>query len=113
MTKSILKTVVFGALVGAALFFAPKFIIGLCIFFGIMRLFMFGRMRHHAMYQYVMADKVRNMSDEEFARFKNNMFGAQGHCNHNYDRGHCHHGPYEKMENKENKTSTENKETTN
>lgn len=83
MTKTILKSVVWGAIIGASLFFMPKFIIGMFIFFAICGLFMGRRMhggrfvRHHLAY----ADKIRTMSEEEYAGYKNNI------ATHNY---YCH-----------------------
>lgn len=80
MTKSILKTVLFGALMGAAIFFMPRLIIGMFIFFAIMRLFMFGRMRRYGHYQFAFADKIRGMSEEEYSQFKNHRMQNCGQC---------------------------------
>ena len=75
MTKSILKTVVFGSLVGAALFFMPKFLVSIFLFCVLIRLLVGRRMGHGRFnrYQFVYADKIRNMNDEEYSEFKNKM----------------------------------------
>jgi len=75
MTKSLLKTVVFGALLGATLFFMPKVLIGIFLFCVLIKLLV-GRRRGHGRfnnYQFVYADKIRNMNDEEYSAFKNKM----------------------------------------
>jgi hypothetical protein len=73
--KSILKIVVMGMLFGAAVFFVPKFLLGLFIIFALIR-FMAGRrmgqgrfMQHRIAF----ADKIRGMSDEEYTEFKTEM----------------------------------------
>ncbi len=75
MTKSILKTVVFGSLVGAALFFMPKILVSIFLFFVLIRLLVGGRMGHGRFnkYQFVYADKIRNMNEDEYSEFKNKM----------------------------------------
>jgi hypothetical protein len=75
MTKSILKTLAFGAIVGAALFFIPKFLLSIFLFFVLIRLLVGRRMGHGKFnrYQFVYADKIRNMNDEEYSEFKNKM----------------------------------------
>lgn len=75
MTKSILKTVVFGSLVGAALFFMPKILVSIFLFFVLIRLLVGRRMGHGRFnkYQFVYADKIRNMNEDEYSEFKNKM----------------------------------------
>lgn len=75
MKNSIFKTVVMGALFGALLFFMPFFIIGMFVCFGIFGFMMRRRMKHmgYGYYQFVMADKIRNMNEEEYQNFKHNM----------------------------------------
>ena len=74
-----------GVLLGAAVFFVPFLIVRTIFFFMIVglffRLFWWGvRGRNHRMrYHMAWADKVRNMSDEEYAAFKNR---AGQHCYH-------------------------------
>lgn len=77
----ILKPVLFGILLGAGLFYLPFFVLRVALFFlivgGLLRLFR-GRMRHGGgpwgpgNRRLAMAEKVRAMSDEEFAEFKSN-----------------------------------------
>ncbi len=93
MTKSILCTVTTGILVGATAFFMPHLLLGIFIFFIIIRLLHCGRRRHgccgtssrHERLFY-MADKIRKMTDEEYAEFKTKMGG--GCCNSGY-HSHC------------------------
>jgi len=86
MTKSILCAVIFGIVVGAAAFFVPKMLLGFFIFFALMRLFHCCSHRHHNRGRFHMADKIRSMSDEEYAAFKTQMIG--GCCNSGHHR-HC------------------------
>lgn len=76
MTRSILKTVLVGIAVGALAFFMPKLLVGIIIFSLIMRLFCrcgHGRCcGHRDGGRFDMIDKLRAMSDEEYAEFKNN-----------------------------------------
>ncbi|NBA85846.1 hypothetical protein GVN16_08755 [Emticicia sp. CRIBPO] len=71
MTNSIFKSVLFGLLLGAALFFLPVFILGIFIFATIARLLFFRSMRRRYWGAYQFADRVRSMSDEEFHHFRN------------------------------------------
>ncbi len=79
MTRSILKPILAGILIGAALFFMPFFLLRVLIVFliigGLFRLFggrgfrgRYGRGFHPAF-----ADKIRNMSDEEYNEYKQNF----------------------------------------
>ena len=86
MTKSILCTVIVGILVGAAAFFVPMILLGIFIFFAVMRLFHCCGHRRHSRGRLFMADKIRAMSEEEYAEFKVQMVG--GYCNSGYHR-HC------------------------
>ena len=93
MTRSILRTVLVGIFIGAAAFFVPKLLIGIFIFCAIIHLFHCGRRRHgycgHGHYghqrMFYLADKIRKMSEEEYAEFKTNMGGG---C---YDHGYHEH----------------------
>lgn len=88
MTKSILCAVIFGIVVGAAAFFVPKMLLGIFIFCALMRLFHCCSHRHHGRGRFYMADKIRTMSDEEYAEFKTQMAG--GCCNSGYHHHrHC------------------------
>ncbi len=83
MTRSILKTVFVGIIIGALAFFMPKLLVGIFIFSLIMRLFCRCGHGHCGGYRrggrFAMMDKLRSMSDEEYAEFKNN-----------HGRGCCH-----------------------
>nr|MBK9650901.1 hypothetical protein [Bacteroidota bacterium] len=81
-TKSILKTVVMGMLFGAAVFFVPKFLLGLFIIFALVR-FIAGRRMGQGRYmqhRFAFADKIRGMNDEEYTTFKTEM--QTGKCNY-------------------------------
>lgn len=100
MNRGIIKSVVGGVLIGTALFFAPFLLLKTMLFFfiigGIIRMMFWRRMYHWGrpqMYM-AMADKVRNMSEEEYAELKNKMNNWHGHCYHNG----CH-AQYKKEEN--------------
>ncbi len=84
MNKSILKTIVAGILLGSAAFYMPFFLIRGFLFIliigAILRLFVrprFGKRFSGRGFQMVFADKIRTMSDEEYAGFKQ---GSGGHC---------------------------------
>ena len=83
MTRSILKTVFVGIIIGALAYFMPKLLVGIFIFSLIMRLFCrcgHGHCGgHRGGGRLAMLDKIRTMSDEEYAEFKNN-----------HGRGCCH-----------------------
>jgi hypothetical protein len=78
MTKSILKVVVKGMFIGAFLFFMPRFIIGMFIFFGICRLFMGRRSGRFMAHRVAFAERIRSMNPEEFEQFKNSV--GTRHC---------------------------------
>lgn len=89
MNRGIIKSVVGGAIIGTALFFAPFFVLKTMLFFfiigGIIRMIFWRRMMYWwrpQMYM-AMADKVRNMSEEEYADLKNKMNHWNGNCYHN------------------------------
>lgn len=87
MKRSIFGPIIFGIIFGAAAFFAPFFFLKAIFFFMIigfiMRMFWWRRHAWHYGYQYqtIFADKIRSMSEEEYAEFKN-KFNA---CNHHYN----------------------------
>jgi len=85
MTKSILCIALSGVIVGALAFFMPHLLIGLFVLCFIIRAFHCCGHGHRHQRLFYMADKVRNMSEEEYADFKANMGGG---CCH---RGHHHH----------------------
>ncbi|WP_114792171.1 hypothetical protein U0035_10005 [Niabella yanshanensis] len=86
MNRSILKPVIAGALIGAALFFIPFFVLRVAVFVLIVGLLfrLFGRRswgpgsrRQERFTRF--ADKVRNMTDEEYAQFKERFqYGCGG-----------------------------------
>ncbi len=85
MTRLIFKPILAGILIGAALFFIPFFLLRVLIVFliigGLFRLF--GgrgfRGRYNRGFHPAFADKIRNMSDEEYNQYKQNM----GSCGSN------------------------------
>ena len=87
MNRQIIKTILGGALLGAALFYIPFFVFKVLVvfaLFGIMARF-FGRHRgYRGPYGWAYADKIRNMSDDEYTHFKERM-SHRGRC------GHPHH----------------------
>ncbi|MFT3748323.1 MAG: hypothetical protein QM768_08410 [Agriterribacter sp.] len=85
MNRSIVKPIVVGALIGAALFFIPFFVLRVITFFLIagliFRLFAGRRRRfgrHFNEQRFAFVDHIRNMSDEEYQAFKSNPRGAFG-----------------------------------
>jgi hypothetical protein len=94
MTGSILRAVVCGVIAGALAFFMPHLLLGIFIFVLVVRLFhccgrgqYYGHYNHHERLFY-MADRIRKMSEEEYAEFKIKMGG--GCCNSGYhSHGHC------------------------
>ena len=79
MTKAILKSVAIGILLGAAVFFIPKFLLGLLIILVLVRLIVGRRMGggfragKFGGSRFAFADKVRSMSEEEYNQFKSNF----------------------------------------
>ena len=77
MNNQILRTILFGALLGAALFAAPFFLFKVLLFFLffglIFRLFRGRRFRGGWRNRgWAYADKIRHMDDQEYKDFKNN-----------------------------------------
>jgi hypothetical protein len=99
MKRSIFGPIIFGILLGAAAFFAPFFLLKAVFFFMIigfiMRMFWWRRHGWHHRYQYQLAyaDKIRSMSDEEYAGFKNKFKSCgdyyHGRCAANYTEHGC------------------------
>ncbi len=67
MTKSILKSLLVGVLFGAAAFFMPKLLVAILLFGLVMKLLRSCCGRN---YRFKMMDKIRSMSDEEYAALK-------------------------------------------
>ncbi|MCH5715127.1 hypothetical protein [Niabella hibiscisoli] len=86
MNRSIVKPIIGGVLIGAALFFIPFFVLRVAVLVLIVGLLfrLFGRgswgpgsRRHERFTRF--ADKVRNMTDEEYAQFKERFqYGCGG-----------------------------------
>ena len=76
MKRSIIKTVLFGSFLGAALFFAPflllKGILIIILVSFIFKIFWWSGFSSRRVMQYRMAnsDQIRNMSEEEYSEFK-------------------------------------------
>ncbi len=76
MTAHVLKSIGGGVLIGAALFFAPFFLLRAFLFIlvigAIFRLFVGRRFRRgwKSDFHPAFADHIRNMSDEEYTAFK-------------------------------------------
>jgi len=95
MTRTILRAVICGVIVGALAFFVPKLLLGLFILsliFGAFHCCGHRRgccgHRHGHERLFYMADKIRKMSDEEYDEFRTKMSG--GCCDNGYHRhGHC------------------------
>ena len=70
MTKSILKPIVFGAILGTILFFT-----GPLLFIILILKFIFTPFRSFksGFPNFAFAEKIRNMSDEEFSNFQSKM----------------------------------------
>ncbi len=88
MNKSIFKAIFKGIFVGAVIFMMPFFILKVVVFFMIagllFRMFIGRRMgRRMQQYRLALADNIRNMSDDEYARYKENFGSGCGH--------HCYH----------------------
>ena len=97
MTRSILGTVFCGIIVGVLAFFVPHLLVGLFILAFIIRALHccmghgYHRYARHGERLFYLADKVRKMSDEEYAEFKEKMGGGfnGGYHGHGYYHSHC------------------------
>ena len=71
MITSVLKAIAKGIFIGASLFFFPHIILTFFLFFGLMRLFVGGKMRNcHRNSRFDFMDRIRKMSEEEYEKFK-------------------------------------------
>ena len=85
MNNQVLKTIIVGALLGAAIFAAPFFVLKVLAFFLIVGLFFRifkGRRYNHrrgwkGSWGWTYTDKIRSMSDQEYQEFKENY---RQHC---------------------------------
>ena len=105
MTKSILCTVIVGIVLGAAAFFVPKILLGIFIFFAVMRIFHCCGHRRHGRGRLYMADRIRAMSEEEYAEFKAQMVGACCHSGYHNRRSCCKSQSKEHCNSKDKKTT--------
>ena len=86
---NIVRPIIAGILIGAALFFVPFFFVRFLLFVlvigAIFRFFIGRRFRGYRRgFDAAFTDNIRNMSDEEYNRFKQNV--DQGCGYHNYNR---------------------------
>lgn len=80
MNYQLLRTILFGALVGLALFWAPFFILKVFLFLLIFGFFFrIFRGRGNGPRGWAFADRIRGMSDEEYANFKQDYRAGCGH----------------------------------
>ena len=81
MNNQILKTIVFGAILGAALFWMPLFILKIFLFFIVIGFFFrfFKGRRYYGPSGWSYADKIRSMSDDEYVEFKDTYKGRCGY----------------------------------
>ncbi len=79
MSNQVLKTILFGAVLGAVLFWIPFFAVKVLLFFMIFGLFFrfFKGKRYYGPSGWAYADKIRSMSDEEYENFKTNFRNRQ------------------------------------
>ena len=85
MKRQLIKTITVGAVLGAALFLLPFFVLKVLVIFLLFGLVFrfFGRHRsYRGPYGWAFADKIRTMSDEEYTAFKERL--SHGRCGHPY-----------------------------
>jgi len=117
MAKQILKSVLIGILVGAALFMAPFFLLKFFLFFliigAICRLWWGGKRggRHHWKHSYAWTnpDHIRNMSEEDYKNYKDKWNGNNCGPQRYYGCGGSHN--YNCETKQENKTEVKNDKT--
>ena len=99
MVRSILGAVIGGVIVGALAFFMPHLLLGIFVFFFIVRLLhccgrghgYYGHGYHYGHGHdrlFYMADRIRKMSDEDYAEFKTKMGGGFNHSGY-HSHGRC------------------------
>jgi hypothetical protein len=99
MARHIFKSILLGILIGGLFFMMPFFILKFLFFFliigAICKLWWGGRRwgRWQPQHYQVYTDKIRNMSDEEYATFKTKMqnnncgYGYHNSCGNYYNHG--------------------------
>jgi hypothetical protein len=118
MAKQIFKSILLGILIGVLFFMMPFFILKFFLIFlligAICRLWWGGGRRrwgHHHGWHYAYADKIRNMSEEEYTAFKSKTqdwnCGYNHRCGGYYNYG-CDEAP---NKNPSGKTQDDKKET--
>jgi hypothetical protein len=85
---NIIRPIIAGILIGAALFFMPFFFVRILLFFliigAIFRLFIGRRFRGYRRgFDAAFTDNIRSMSDEEYNRFKQNISQGCGYNRYN------------------------------
>jgi len=84
---NIIRPIIGGILIGAALFFMPFFFVRIILFFLIIsliiRFFIGRRWGYRRGFDAAFTDNIRKMSDEEYNRFKQNRTQGYGCYNHN------------------------------
>ncbi len=79
MNREFFRTFVGGALIGAILFFAPFMVLNVLVFFLIFRIIFFlFKGRGHKKHLWAYADRIRNMSDDEYQNYKANYRSCGG-----------------------------------
>lgn len=93
MTRSIFGVVLGGIIVGVLAFFVPHLLIGIFILALIIRALHFsmghGYYGHRSGRLFYMADRIRKMSEEEYAEFKEKMGGGFYGGYHGHYHSHC------------------------
>jgi hypothetical protein len=85
---NIIRPIIAGILIGTALFFMPFFFVRILLFFliiaAIFRFFIGRRFRGYRRgFDSSFTDNIRNMSDEEYNRFKQNISQGCGYYGYN------------------------------
>src|SRR5687767_12789416 len=116
MARQIFKSILLGILIGALFFIMPFFILKFLLIFlligAICSLWWGGRGRgwrgHHYGWHTAYADKIRNMSDEEYTAFKNKT--DRWNCGYDYGCGGNYYN-YGCWDDRDRKTETKNEST--
>jgi uncharacterized membrane protein len=90
MNFRIFKVVLAGLLLGTALYFMPFFVLKVAVFMSVLFLFfgLFrGRHRRHHYFRWAMADRIRNMNEEEYADFQSKWMHEGCRGPHNQGKG--------------------------
>ncbi len=77
MNAQIMKPIVGGLIIGAALFFLPFFLLKVLVFLLVVGLlfWLFGMKSHRGPRSWAYADKIRSMSEDDFNDFNTNWSG--------------------------------------